>query len=184
MTTGLNGSTNGFRGDVMTSRLKFLLPVVQTAIALVLGVWSYFQYQKEVSGGISYDYVPPAGLLLHILNLPAALVLSLIMRNASLQIGLQHSVPVFIFYLALISALWFAIGWRLAIGRGAPSPRTETIRNGLGITAMVTALLMVVLGVLSLQGPLSLLIPVFAFAWAIVLVVLFRRWLPWIGRTA
>lgn len=167
----------------MTSKLKLLLPLGQVMIAIALGVWSYFQYENTVRGGISYDYVPSAGLVLHVLNLPAALILSLVTRNASLQIGLQHSVPLFIVYLFLIAALWLAIGWRLAVGASV-SAEGMPLRRGVGVVAVLIALVVAALGVLSFQGPLSLLVPIFAFIWAITLVVLFRCWFPWVRRAA
>jgi hypothetical protein len=162
----------------MKCRLNPFLPVAQIAIAIALGVWSYFQYQNESKGWTVYDLVPPAGMILHILNLPAALFITLVTRNSSFQIGLQHSTKIFIVYVATIGLMWLVIAWRLDY-QGLDR-RPNKVHKLVAVLAIFIAFGVAMLGVLMLvlPGPWARILPISAFVWAILLVLMFRKWLP------
>lgn len=159
----------------MPARLKWYLPAIQMSLAVLLGHLGSIQFAKRANGRILLDYVAPAEYLLHIVNMPAALVVSAVARNGTFQIGPEHSRWVFSVYVLLIGLLWYLVGRSLSQTRGSEGGGFASIFWDL--LFLLYCLASIVISVTPLFIPVSLLFGVAAFVWDATLFALAgRRW--------
>ena len=166
------GITDIVMEEFMRPRLKWILPACQAILAAMLGYWGSVQTLNKTRGGIAYDYISPPELVLHIVNLPAAALVGALSRTGTFQIGVEHSVRVFIGYLVLVFGLWFLIGWRAGYRR-SPSLSPSSFVKSLGVLGVLSGLFLILVGVLMLDGPMSILLTFAAFLWGVGMIVLF-----------
>jgi hypothetical protein len=144
-------------------------------LALLLGYLGSIQFARRAHGQILLDYVAPAEYLLHIINMPAALVVSATTRNVMFQIGLEHSAWVFSLYVLLIGLLWHLIG--LSFSRPGDNEAGGTTRIFYDILLSSYCIACIILTGIPLLMPVSHLFLAAAFAWDAALIVLTgRRW--------
>jgi len=75
------------------SRLKWYLPVLEVGVSLVLGLWGDWQTQRllrQLGTSHVWDYVAPAEMVMHLINLPAMLACTLTLSR-SFQIGIEYA---------------------------------------------------------------------------------------------
>lgn len=172
----------------MSARLRWYLPSIQVPLALLLGYLGSIQFARRANGRILLDYVAPAEYLLHIINMPAALVVSATTRNVMFQIGLEHSTWVFSLYVLLIGLLWHLIG--LSFSRpGDNEAGRESVRVFYDILLSLYCVACIILTGIPLLMPVSDLFLAAAFVWDAVLVFLtgrrfFQRYLGRRAKTA
>lgn len=162
----------------MKSRLKLYLPVLQVGVSLVLGLWGDWQTQRllrQLGTSHVWDYVAPAEMVMHLINLPAMLACTLTLSR-SFQIGIEYSVRVFVGYLAFVAALWFSVGWCIQDYPRLVYSRSSTAR-ALRVFGVLLGVLTILLGAILLKGqwPLSILFPLGFIVWGIAFIVLFSR---------
>jgi hypothetical protein len=155
----------------MRKRLIWLLPGVQVIFGLLLGYWGSILTFREAKGAVIYDYISWPELILHVVNLPPAALICAITRNGTFQIGIEHSIGAFAVYLCLIFAVWFILGWRLSTKQLDRLP--SGLVKPLGALGTAFGLFLILVGIIMLQGPMSLLLTSSAFIWGAVMIVLF-----------
>jgi hypothetical protein len=151
--------------------LQIYLPASQVMIALVLGIWGSNETRNYVGNSLTLDYIAPAECILHVINMPAALLLHAIRPSVIFHIGPEYSKRDFSIYLCFIAVLWLFVGNRFAGPRISFRSRSATAKllSGVGI---LCGAIVVVSGVSLLHGPWALFLPFAAFAWGVGLISL------------
>jgi hypothetical protein len=158
----------------MRHRLWWLLPIFHVGLGLILGFWGSSQLKAGFGRGHIIDYVAYPEFILHLINLPMAIVVSIIAGKGNFQIGPEYSAGWFVVYLILIALFWSLIGLHLSKGEGffPLSSKAGKMERLCGVFFGVLVLLM---GVLLIHNPLGYFVSLIAFLWGISLIILFRH---------
>jgi hypothetical protein len=152
-------------------KISRYLPALSVVLALILAVWGDTQTKRYVGSSVVFDYIAPAEKLLHVLNMPAAVLICTLTRNGAFHLGLEYSIPLFILYLFLIAVMWLLIGQRIAKGRHS-FHSVSTMGKSLRLAGLLYGIFMVVVSVAMWGGAQPLILPLASIAWGVLIIVL------------
>lgn len=158
----------------MRRTLWWLLPILHVGLGVILGFWGKSQTGLQNAGRHIIDYVAPSEFILHLINMPVAILVSTIAGKGNFEIGLEYSAKWFVVYLILIALFWSLIGLQFSRAEASsqiPSNAKKTER----LLGTVFGLLVLLMGILLIHNPLGYLVSLGAFAWGVSLIVMFRR---------
>src|SRR6516165_3039854 len=95
-------------------KYRLLLPLLALGLAASLSAIGSSQnksFMEQQQALAVWDYIPPAEVLLHSVNYPAAFAASMIGGEHTLRIGIEYSSKSFFIYLLCIVMLWYVIGY-------------------------------------------------------------------------
>ena len=140
-------------------------------LAVILAIWGKVETEKYFRSTYTYDYIAPAEKAIHLVNIPAAFLVSSVSRNKYFQIGIEYSITLFVVYLILIFVLWFGVGRRLSSTRQSFKSRSLSSRV-LGVAGVVYGSILIVFSFVMPSGPLALIFPMSMFIWGALIIVL------------
>jgi len=158
------------------SRLKWYLPVLEVGVSLVLGLWGDWQTQRllrQLGTSHVWDYVAPAEMVMHLINLPAMLACTLTLSR-SFQIGIEYASVCGLSHFCCCALVFSGMVYPGL----SPVGLFQTLyREGTASLRSSPRRVTILLGAILLKGPwpLSILFPLGFILWGIAFIVLFSR---------
>jgi len=152
--------------------MRLVLPFCQAIIAVLLSFLGNAQARMALHGQVVWDYFPPAEILLHAINYPAAIATGLTLLHGSFQIGLRYSCVSFVVYLVYIFLLWCAISWFIEQGW----PRSDAVRRASLLMipgGLLFGSVLLLVAFWMLHGPHGGILILSAFLWSGLVLVFF-----------